>query len=739
MVSRQRAATTEDVKKVAVTQQQLVPVEYSTVSTCQSNVTRQRSLTEASGVVCQRSATEAARPSCQRSALEVLDEVQGRVATEEDPVVIWTPDSLNTERPFQSATTTSEVTETLPTDTVATACNQRHQYGPPSGVRREARQRPQTQASRSTNSSFPAKRGSSSVPAPPIACPRKLLKDEGLADNDLVADLVLRTPDPPEVGRVLRRSPSPLQQRRSLPVSLTQRGKTAAEEIIGIWEEDMGSSEQAAEGQCIDNINLKQSPHHCFREDAGRTDAALAWALDEVQRQIQSVERMCSAPARLSFGANTGISMGSAGIDTTSVVLCSVESECHTASQGEPGVVIWSPASGGSNTTSMPSESGDTASSLELEGDCLEEVVSLQLQTCFDRIVVKAQQLQAGHVLESQGCEQVDSLSASKKQTTSGVSAGPVFCQPEEEPLPDVMTMHRPPTTIGVPIHEERSLDCTLEVTFLVPAGDNGKDFMLDLHNAFDSSANTSEDCVLVPCGGSRTALVMLRSLGPCEAIHHVKRWASEAKKPSCARHIAPGKDRVEAADGTFALPRAVVYVVQRQHCVDGTEQQLGPICSLEASYAIAKVDHQPCRFMAALHERSEMFVRASEAEVPGPVGAEFLRQLEQRGVQQLPCTAVIKGDMASHRALLVYIVETLVSQQDLNNAPVTDCSAGMDCRMSERMTSTPTSRRSLHTSTSQSSLPTLGSSLASSSRTSSSMIVSDSNRSFVLVSIGQE
>jgi len=130
--------------------------------------------------------------------------------------------------------------------------------------------------------------------------------------------------------------------------------------------------------------------------------------------------------------------------------------------------------------------------------------------------------------------------------------------------------------------------------------------------------------------------------------------------------------------------------------------------------------------------------VEARDAEVPGPVGAEFLRQLEQRGVQQLPCTAVIKGDMASHHALLAYIVETLVAQQDLSMSPITASCNTWECRLSERMTSTPTSRRSLHTSTSQSSLPTLGSNF-SCSRTSSVAAVSENYSSFVLAATGHE
>lgn len=378
----------------------------------------------------------------------------------------------------------------------------------------------------------------------------------------------------------------------------------------------------------------------------------------------------------------------------------------------------------GEGTASCSENEAANETKSETKKEPPEEVVSPQLHACFDRILGKAQQVQAGYELNH-------------KPEQKGVAHEhllPSFVTPEED-LPGAMNYHRPPTTIGVPIHEERSLDCTLDVTFLVPYGQDGKDFMMDLHSAFDSELRTSEECVLVPCGGSRTALVMLRSLGPCEAINHVKRWAQEVNQPSTQKRISASQDVLDAAEKTCVLPRALVYVVQRQHCVDGTEQQLGPICRLEASYAAARGEHQPCRFMAALHEPSEMFVEARDAEVPGPVGAEFLRQLEQRGVQQMPCTAVIKGDMASHHALLVYIVETLVAQQDLSMSPTTDFCKPWECRLSERMTSTPTSRRSLHTSTSQSSLPTLGSNFSSSGTVAAVSDQAHGYSSFVLSS----
>jgi len=158
----------------------------------------------------------------------------------------------------------------------------------------------------------------------------------------------------------------------------------------------------------------------------------------------------------------------------------------------------------------------------------------------------------------------------------------------------------------------------------------------------------------LVPYGGDKTAMVALHRLGPVEALEQARR---------CGPARAQSKDLPETADEMAARSTAIVYVVHSFHSAEDAEQQLGPICSVEASYRVAAKKHQPRRFIAALHDADD--TAASQAEEmgrSGPLGCEVLKKLQARAVAPLPCSAVTRGSLYRHERLVVQIVEALAA-----------------------------------------------------------------------------
>jgi hypothetical protein len=153
-------------------------------------------------------------------------------------------------------------------------------------------------------------------------------------------------------------------------------------------------------------------------------------------------------------------------------------------------------------------------------------------------------------------------------------------------------------------VHEDRSTEFDFSITFLVPRGLEGEEFMDIVLAVFPEAhidAASSCSTATVPYGGDKTAMVALHRLGPVEALEHVRRSSASSaisyKKKLCgeATEDDSGWPRIglpEAADESAAL----VYVVHAFRSAEDAEQQLGPICSVEASYRVAARKHQPRR-----------------------------------------------------------------------------------------------------------------------------------------------
>lgn len=194
-------------------------------------------------------------------------------------------------------------------------------------------------------------------------------------------------------------------------------------------------------------------------------------------------------------------------------------------------------------------------------------------------------------------------------------------------------------------VHEESSLECTFHTTFLLPAGEVGDEFFEALYRSFAVEADGAErGFVLVPYDGDRkTAIVTLRRVGPSEALEHLRLRSMGGRCASRAESLP------ETCDEMAALSTALVYVTHGP--AHGLEQQLGPICASESSYR-SSPGHQPCRFVAALQP---------SAQSPGAAaGGDVGRELQACRVGPLPVLTVERGDLSSHRRLLVRVVEAL-------------------------------------------------------------------------------
>ncbi|CAE8585452.1 unnamed protein product [Polarella glacialis] len=233
-------------------------------------------------------------------------------------------------------------------------------------------------------------------------------------------------------------------------------------------------------------------------------------------------------------------------------------------------------------------------------------------------------------------------------------------------------------------LDEELALDSNFHVTFLLPLEPIGFEFTNELEAAGFTFVNGHVDdrqgsdtasmpsaksiCLLVPYSDNKSALVTLRQVGPVEALQHARLRSQRAARAGDSGESSPEsscddyKALPETADEMSALSTALVYVVQPRNgrCADIAEQQLGPICAVEASYAALR-GHQPCRFIAALHEPPGS--ESGNPAAPASPGEEVLRELQARRVGgHIPCVKVQRGDPHSYRALLVHVVESLAS-----------------------------------------------------------------------------
>lgn len=215
-------------------------------------------------------------------------------------------------------------------------------------------------------------------------------------------------------------------------------------------------------------------------------------------------------------------------------------------------------------------------------------------------------------------------------------------------------------------VQEERSTEFDFGITFLLPKGKVGADFIGTVLAAFPTTRPNSASSLytLVPYGGDKTALVALQQLGPVEALEQARRSTSFAghelsslSTDKC--RIVQRKGLPDTADEIAALTAALVYVVHTFRSVEDTEQQLGPVCAVEAFYRAAAGKYKPQRYIAAVQEPSSSGT-VVDLNRPGPFGEEVLKKLQSRAVNRLPCAPVESRDLAGHRSLIVQIVEAL-------------------------------------------------------------------------------
>jgi len=209
-------------------------------------------------------------------------------------------------------------------------------------------------------------------------------------------------------------------------------------------------------------------------------------------------------------------------------------------------------------------------------------------------------------------------------------------------------------------LHEERPLDCTFDLTFVLPMGPVGHDFAIQVKKGFGGpeseapmGATNLEDVLLVPYDADRRmALVTLRQIGPVDALALARQRSQ----------LAPGFASTATSmreDELSVSSTAIVYVVTRAPSVDQAEQQLRPICALEASYSASQAP-APSRFLAVLHDE-DMSPKATDR--PQLFG-DVLQELRRRRVEgQLASAVAFREDSESHRGLVVHIVEALAAQ----------------------------------------------------------------------------
>lgn len=259
-------------------------------------------------------------------------------------------------------------------------------------------------------------------------------------------------------------------------------------------------------------------------------------------------------------------------------------------------------------------------------------------------------------------------------------------------------------------------LDCS--VTFLLPMGEEGEEFMSAVLSAFPQvnfSSSNASICVTVPYGGGKTAMVSLQKLGPVEALQQVRQCASIMSQTNDSDVSGPQGNglHLEPVGEVGAQSSALVYVVRPFNSAEDAEQQLGPICSVEALYRSADQRRQPRRFLAALYGGGEgnacycstkdgICEGPAELNIPGPFGKEVLRRLASRRVDPAPsCTAVRRNCIAEHEAFVKLIVQALASHFRPGQGGVGKalCRTDKVCEMSSTLSTDTTEAGSLRSS----------------------------------------
>mmetsp|Transcript_28677 Transcript_28677/g.78847 ORF Transcript_28677/g.78847 Transcript_28677/m.78847 type:complete len:774 (-) Transcript_28677:144-2465(-) len=283
-------------------------------------------------------------------------------------------------------------------------------------------------------------------------------------------------------------------------------------------------------------------------------------------------------------------------------------------------------------------------------------------------------------------------------------------------------------------LHEERSLDCTFHVTFLLPMGAWSTEFMETLKAAFssdepglatespeetvpDGKPQVSRDSVVVPYAGHKAALVTVQGVGPLEALNLARLNCHQQppqRRPRPPPLVAGFDHSPCEAPVPSALPEcvgelgahssALVYVVRRPPSSKGAmqatlgEEQLGPICAVEASFAKSasnamdeQLDDSGCLGRAVPPRRFVAAVCGEEDQSNWLIADAALRELRARHVGPLPSTTVTQGDLGSHRSLMNRVVETLAAHFD-RDSPSKRQSPLSDVNIADVATTTPTS-----------------------------------------------
>jgi len=212
----------------------------------------------------------------------------------------------------------------------------------------------------------------------------------------------------------------------------------------------------------------------------------------------------------------------------------------------------------------------------------------------------------------------------------------------------------RRPTVGELPlVDENRSLDYTFTVTFLLPVGDWTTAF-IDATGAcctsstwpevqVDPVSGIAQRAVMMPCTEHSNAMVTLRYVGPVEALDQARQRSREGLTCFPSMPESPGEG-------------ALVYVVHEPDFPPSMEELVGPICAMEASYGNPLVG-RPYRMLAAVLGPGD-----SRRRWEASPGDSIIKELRSRCVAPLPSATVVLGDLGSHRSLLEHITDVLAS-----------------------------------------------------------------------------
>lgn len=218
-------------------------------------------------------------------------------------------------------------------------------------------------------------------------------------------------------------------------------------------------------------------------------------------------------------------------------------------------------------------------------------------------------------------------------------------------------------------VPEHRSMEFMLGITFLVPHGNDPTELMNTLSLVFPMvkeehyMPNLISPTALVPQGYHNMALVSFQTMGPVDALKkaqcHSKNNLQDALNPT---------GLPETSDVFCSQSAAIVYVVRPFESEEEAEQQLGPICSIEACCRSMFTSLQPKRYVAVMHSSSEPYSLLKQG-VRDPVGDDILSRLRSRAVASMPCTAIAERDLKSHQALITQVVDDLTAPTKVHAA----------------------------------------------------------------------